>query len=82
MKKIGIITMLYHNYNYGGVLQAFALQKAITKLGYDVEQINYDVAVKSSLSSKIDNLSFKEFVVKAVRHIYFKVKGMLTKFFT
>ena len=40
MKKIGIIT--YHSaYNYGSVLQAYATQYAVKKLGYDSEIINY-----------------------------------------
>ena len=40
MKKIGIIT--YHAaYNYGSVLQAYALQQELIKLGYKVEIINY-----------------------------------------
>lgn len=40
-KKIAILTLYYHNYNYGGLLQAYALQKAITDLGYQAEQISY-----------------------------------------
>lgn len=40
MKKIGILT--YHDTtNYGAVLQAFALQKKIEKLGYKSEIIDY-----------------------------------------
>ncbi|HIF9387711.1 TPA: polysaccharide pyruvyl transferase family protein [Photobacterium damselae] len=35
MKKIGIITF-HRAHNYGAVLQAYALEKAIKKLGYDV----------------------------------------------
>ena len=42
MKKIAIITLLYHNYNYGGVLQAYALQKEIEKLGYKCDVISMD----------------------------------------
>lgn len=38
--KIGILTFHYSN-NYGGVLQAYALQKIIQSLGYNVEIINY-----------------------------------------
>ena len=40
MNKIGIIT--YHSaYNYGSVLQAYATQVAVKKLGFDAEIINY-----------------------------------------
>lgn len=41
MKKVGIITY-HHYYNYGTVLQAYALQKAIDSLeGYQAEIIDY-----------------------------------------
>ena len=46
--NIGIISLYYKNYNYGGQLQAFALCKAIHKycsvLG-KVEQICYDNSI-------------------------------------
>lgn len=39
MKKIGIISLYYKNRNYGGLLQAYAMVKAINKMGYNAEQI-------------------------------------------
>lgn len=40
MKKVGILT--FHDaHNYGAVLQAYALKKYISNLGYDVKVINY-----------------------------------------
>lgn len=39
--KIGILTLYYKNYNYGGLLQAYALQKFIANLGSETEQISY-----------------------------------------
>lgn len=39
-KKIGIIT-IHRIYNYGSVLQAYALQVTISKLGFAVEIIDY-----------------------------------------
>lgn len=38
--KIAILTQPLHT-NYGGTLQAYALQKVLTKLGYTPETINY-----------------------------------------
>ena len=38
--RIGIIT-LHYNLNYGALLQAYALQKALAKLGHEVDIINY-----------------------------------------
>lgn len=40
-KKVGIITLFYKTYNYGAQLQAYALQKAITKLGYEAQVIRF-----------------------------------------
>lgn len=40
MKKIGILTF-HKSINYGSVLQAYALQKTINKLGYETEIIDY-----------------------------------------
>lgn len=40
MKIIGIMTF-HHSYNCGSMMQAFALQKTIQKLGYDSEIINF-----------------------------------------
>ena len=40
MKKIGIITF-HRAINYGAMLQAIALQQAVSKLGYDAELIDY-----------------------------------------
>ena len=39
MKKVGIVTLYHNNSNYGGLLQAYALQKSIDYMGFDVEQI-------------------------------------------
>ena len=34
MMRVGIVTLPFH-FNYGGILQAFALQKAIQNLGFE-----------------------------------------------
>lgn len=38
--KIGILTLPL-SYNYGGILQAYALQNVLVKMGHDVRHINY-----------------------------------------
>lgn len=40
MTNVGIIT-LHYPYNYGSVLQAYAMQKILNKIGYESEIINY-----------------------------------------
>ena len=52
MIKVGILT--FHNaLNYGAVLQAYALQKAIEKLGYKCEIIDYSTKVHRNVLRKV-----------------------------
>ena len=45
MKKIGIITLMpTRNYNYGGVLQNFALCSYLNKISYDCESIYFNAS--------------------------------------
>lgn len=53
MQRVGIITIYKNNKNYGGLLQAYALQHAINQLGYDSEVITY---LQNGLSYKIRRL--------------------------
>ena len=41
MKRVGIITLYHNNSNYGGILQAYALNSAVCALGYDCRVIDY-----------------------------------------
>ena len=41
--SIGILTLFYKNYNYGGCLQAYALCKYLNDCGQDALQISYDI---------------------------------------
>lgn len=58
MKRVGIITMYHGSYNYGGVLQAYALQKAVSDLGYYSEQISFErkgnISFKSNIKSRLE----------------------------
>lgn len=38
--KIGVVTLPLHNNNFGGILQAYALQKVLSKLGHKVSHID------------------------------------------
>ena len=54
--KIGLITLPFHT-NYGGVLQAYALQRILSDLGHDVYVI--DKKYTPSLLKKImENMKF------------------------
>lgn len=43
MKDVAILTKYYKNYNYGGVLQGYALKRVLKEKGYTVDIISYDV---------------------------------------
>ena len=43
MKDVAILTKFYKNYNYGGMLQGYALQRVISDLGYTADIVSYDV---------------------------------------
>lgn len=49
--RIGVITLPL-NTNYGGILQAYALQKVLTSLGHDVKTIDFNRIVNLPQSTK------------------------------
>ena len=60
--KVGILTFYYANTNYGGQCQAYALQKALTEIGFKAEQlcykttsveIRYDIDLKEKLKKLV-----------------------------
>lgn len=63
--KILVSTLFYQNYNYGGILQAYALYHTLQKMGHDVTELNYNRAN----NNKAQNLlrRFKG-LVKLIRH--------------
>lgn len=62
MSKVGILTFHYST-NYGGVLQAYSLQKAVESLGYDAEIINL-IPSNYNSNNVISNLGFKKNIFK------------------
>ena len=62
MKKIGIMTLYKNNLNYGGMLQAYALQKAVQNLvGADGEcvQISYELSPTPLKDKLIHGLQYR-----------------------
>lgn len=51
--KVGIMTMYHGNYNFGGQLQALALQHAVESLGHDCMVIDFAMENKSSAYRKL-----------------------------
>lgn len=62
MKKIGILTLYFNNYNFGGQLQAYALQKFVSEKQYKVEQIRFDSFIRRE--RKLDVLKSKLALLK------------------
>lgn len=52
-KKILIHTLFYKNYNYGGMLQAYALYHKLSTLGYECEELNYNQQMSGVLKKLI-----------------------------
>lgn len=63
MKKIGILTLYYENYNFGGLLQAYALPKILNdKFHRNAEQIRYSLKIEDELKNtnlKMNNVLYK-----------------------
>lgn len=73
--KIGILTWL-HNGNYGSVLQAYALQKALRHQGYQTENIDYAPSTVKKVENLIKNKnSLKLFLEKWDAYCAKKVAG-------
>ena len=64
--KIGIVTW-YKNGNFGGTLQAFALQTVLQRQGYETEFVNYNKANK--LTTKIKRI-LKNILKKCKKTVY------------
>ena len=73
--KIGILTWL-HNGNYGSILQAYALQKALRNQGYQTENIDYAPSTVKKVENLIKNKnSLKLFLEKWDDYCAKKVAG-------
>lgn len=60
--KVAIITHYYNSKNYGGNLQAYALCKALRKMGVDAEQISFNRYV----NRKKNKITLKKIVKKVL----------------
>lgn len=70
MKKVGIVTLYHKNNNYGGILQAYALNKTVRELGYACETIDYapsPMPLKEKLTRKVKQDGILAAVTTAVR---------------
>jgi len=75
IKRIGIIT--FHGFNYGAILQCYALQQVLCEMGYITENIQYTpsseklmypikIKVQKQLRSVVFSLIYKERIKKNI----------------
>ena len=80
--KIGIISLCHKNYNYGGMLQAYALPKAFEKIGVNAQQICYE-GIKSPWNTQKHKSYLRKFFEMNMRQkrqiLVIKFKEALTK---
>ena len=69
--KIGIVTLQLHT-NYGGVLQAFALQRALVSMGNDVEIIQLDEIIPAPKGI----MAVRKFLTRAFRRYVLHREGV------
>ena len=69
-KKVGIVTLYHKNYNFGGLLQAYALPVALEKyLGISAEQIDYVFQYQEQPKTK-DTISLIN-IINNIGYVFF-----------
>ena len=74
MKKIGIISLYHNSYNYGGVLQAYALNHVIDSLGHKAVQIDYKPIrgnqTESTANRNLKQHSIRQLILKGLNRLH------------
>ena len=68
--KIGVISLYYKNYNYGGLLQAYALICALNNIGVNAKQISYDRSKETKVFSDEKDFSQLQKLRRKVQEIF------------
>lgn len=79
MKKVGIITF-HASHNYGSNLQAYALQKKISELGYECEIINFRTKKQKELYKVLTSRIGIKYMLKNIYTIIFIYRKRKSKF--
>lgn len=77
--KVGIITIYKGNRNYGGLLQAYALQAFVAKQGHECELLSYMPNKTGYISRRMLNLGIKRTLNIALKKIRTKIRCYLDK---
>lgn len=78
MKNIGIVTY-YKIYNYGSVLQAYALSNTVKKLGYNPEIIDY-LDTNQKCFKKIKYKTYRNRILTSLKNPKLFISTIKTKF--
>jgi hypothetical protein len=87
MKRIAVITKYYNSWNFGGLLQAYALVQYLCNTGYDAFQISYNEKVKSTIKTTSDvsqsfhNICFSAKCKRIKTKLFKKSRSIITKLF-
>lgn len=82
MKDVAILTKYYKNYNYGGMLQGYALHKVVQNLGHSCDIISYNVGenknpVYSNLLQQCKQYGIKSASGKVIEKCTGKMKFLI-----
>ncbi len=73
MKKIGIVTLYDNNMNFGGQLQARAMQRLFTTDKSEAKIISFNTSKSSYTLKRIKDLGIMEFIKRASNKIRYKI---------
>lgn len=75
--KIGVLSTFYHNYNYGGKLQAYAMIQALKALGCEAEQVQYEQhsrararSIESTVSKVAKNAAYRHAICQRMLYSF------------
>ena len=77
--RVGIVTLYHKNYNYGGLLQALALQRAITALGVSSEAVTFDISSTEHWKRRLEHLSLRQIIDAGARYAADRFAGRKKK---
>ena len=72
MKRIGIVTLYHKNYNYGGQLQAFAMQKVFSMYGNSAKIVAFESNSSVYMLQRLKDLGLKRSIVNIKNKLCFK----------
>lgn len=72
MVKIGIVTLYYNNYNYGGQLQAYAMQRIFTTPNSEARLISYSTKSSGYFLHRVKDLGWKKTIISIMNKVHFK----------